>query len=143
MPARGNITVYDGESTPVAHTFVPDGDVAQGHARFINVNATVRAASEYAFVGVQRSSAKAEDYSKPGKKVAPDKVWFRLLYPSVYTEAVSGLELVDFVDEYFFQSYCHPRSSAQRRKNGRMLMKDMVNSATWGTNVHDPMLPLF
>jgi hypothetical protein len=143
MPARGNISLNDGESTPVAHTFVPDGDVSPNHARFINVNVSVPAASEFTFVNVQRSTARAEDYSTPGKKVAPNRVMFRLLYPSTYVEAVSGLTLVDFVDEYIWQSLCHPRSSVQRRENGRMMSSSAILSTTWGVNVHDPMLPLY
>lgn len=143
MPARSNLVVTDGESVPVSHTFVPDGDVANGHARFINVNASVPAASEYAFCMVQRSSSKAEDYSTPGKKVVPNVVQMRILYPSVYTDAVSGLTLVDFIDEHIYRSNCHPRSSVQRRKNGRALLLNAMGSTTWGVNVHDPMLPLY
>jgi hypothetical protein len=143
MPSRGNITLPDGESTPINHVFVPDGDVSPNHARFINVNASVPAASEFAFVSVQRSTARAEDYSTPGKKVAPNRCTFRLLYPSTYVEAVSGLTLVDFIDEYIWQSLCHPRSSVQRRENGRTLSAGMMNSTTWGVSVHDPMLPLY
>jgi len=143
MPARGNITLTDGETSPGSHVFVPDGDVSPNHARFINVNASVPAASEYAFVNVQRSSAKAEDYSTPGKKVAPNRFSIRLLYPSTYVEAVSGLTLIDFIDEHIYQSLCHPRSSVQRRENGRIMMGVAVNSTVWGVNVHDPMLPLY
>lgn len=137
MPARLNISLNDGESTPVAHVFVPDGDVSPGHARFVNANASVPAASEYFFALVQRSTAKAEDYSTPGKKVAPSKVMFRLLYPSTYTDAVSGLTLVDFIDEHIFTSLCHPRSSTQRRKNGRVLMANCLNGTVTGQQVHD------
>lgn len=138
MPARANLSLNDGESTPVTHVFVPDGDVAPGHARFINANASVPAASEYLFALVQRSSAKGEDYSTPGKKVAPNKVMFRILYPSTYTDAVSGLTLVDFVDEHIYTSLCHPRSSVQRRENGRVMMVNLLLVGTVIT-VHDTM----
>lgn len=143
MPARGNHTFADGESTPVNHTFVPDGDVAVGHARFVNVNASVPAASEYAFVLVQKSSAKAEEYSTPGKKVSPNKCVIRILYPSTYVDAVSGLTLVDYIDEHIYTSLCHPRSTVQRRKNGRKMTVNAINSSTWGDNVHDAMSVLY
>lgn len=143
MPARGNIATNDGESTPVTHTFVPDGDVAPGHSRFVNVNASVPAASEFLFVGVQRSSAKAEDYSRPGKKVAPSKGWVRILYPSTFVEAVSGLTLVDFIDEHLYQSFVHPRSSTQRRKNGRIMMYNTLVASTPGSTVLDAGLPYY
>lgn len=142
MPARGNISLADGEASPVTHTFVPDGDVAPGHARFINANASTPAASEFLFIGVQRSSAKAEDYSRPGKKVAPSKAWVRFLYPATYVEAVSGLTLVDFVDEYLYQSFCHPRSSTQRRENGRVIMRNAI-ADTIGAAVLDVGLGYF
>jgi len=141
MPARATLAINDGETTPVSHSFVPDGDVANGHARFINFNASVPAASEYLFCNVQRSPAKSQDYSTPGKKVAPNSVAIRLLYPATYVEAVSGLTLVDFVDEHIYRSLCHPRSSQQRRKNGRTLVQNAISG--WGTGVHDPMLSLY
>lgn len=137
MPARANIAINDGESSPVTHTFVPDGDVGPNHARFINANASVPAASEFLFVGVTRSSAKAEDYSRPGKKVPPSKGWVRLLYPATYTEAVSGLVLVDYVDEHWYQHYVHPRSSTQRRKNGRMIIYNALAATLIGPNTLD------
>lgn len=134
MPARGNIALSDGEATPIVHTFVPDGDVGVGHARFVNANVTVPAASEFVFVEVKRSNAKPEDYSTPGRKVQPSIVKTRILYPATYTDAVSGLTLVDFVDESETKNMYHPRSSTQRRENMRYLNANLWTAIGVGVN---------
>jgi len=141
MPARANAVLADGESTPVNHTFVPDGDVAAGWNRYINANSAVPAASELLYIQHVRSGSKPEEYSTPSKKVQPNKWLMKILYPSTYVDSTTGLTLVDFIDEHIYTSLCHPRSSQQRRKNGRTMIANGL--AVFGVAVHDPFLQIF
>lgn len=129
MVARANIAVADGEGTPVTHTFVPDGDIAVDVARFINRNASVPAASEVLTLSPRMSSSSVEDYSVPGKKVNPQVTELRLKYPATYVDGVSGLTLVDFVDEGIITTRRHPRSSEQRGENLRVMLSNALLQA--------------
>lgn len=138
MPARGNIAAADGETTPVTHTFVPDGDVGPGNARYINRNAAVPTASEFVLVRLSKSNSKQSVIQTPGAQVNPDIVEVKLKYPSTYTDAVSGLTLVDFVDEVIVKRMTHPRSSYQRRVNSRALIRNILGHSqvlqVWDNN---------
>lgn len=127
MTVRANLTIADGETSPVNHVFSPDGDVlSTGEVAFLNRNASVPAASEVVLASVRKSAAQPEDYSVPGKKVLPRVVQFRLKYPATYVDASSGLTLVDFVDEVTIKFMIHPRSSEQRGKNLRLMTANML-----------------
>lgn len=123
MPARGSIVISDGEAIPVTHTFLPDGDVTQGHARYINRNASAPAASEFLFIRVAKGNSKLAVIQQPGAPAAPDVVELKLKYPATYVDAVSGLTLVDFIDECTVKRMTHPRSTVQRRTNLRTLIR--------------------
>lgn len=127
MVARANIALDDGESSPVTHTFTPDGETPtnSNEASYVNRNTSVPAASERLLIEVKASSALPEDFSTPGKKVSPRSVKVRVKYPATYTDAVSGLTLVDFVDEAIIDYKIHPRSSEQRAKNLMFMVKDL------------------
>lgn len=136
MPARGSFTLADGESTPVNHVFQPDGDLEPNHGRYVNFNAAMPAASEYLFLHGKRSAARPEEYSVPGKKVPPRKVLARLLQPVTYVDSVSGLTLVDYVNEYRTESLIHPRTPSQTSKNGRTILRALTNTSNFNS-VHD------
>lgn len=129
MAARGNVIVNDGEAVPVAHTFTPAGDIAEGVAMFHNRNVAVPAATEVFTVSVRTSPSRPEDYSIPGKKVSPRVTEIRFKYPSTYIDAVSGLTLVDFVDEAVYRFMVHPRSTDQRAKNLRTMTSGTMATA--------------
>lgn len=121
MSARANIAVADGEASPVTHTFTPNGDLANGVMRYRNLNATTPAASETCTLQVKDSPSQVQDYSTPGKKVSPRTVEFRLRMPTTYTDAVSGLTLVDFVNEAVGTFLLHPRTTEQQAENIRKM----------------------
>lgn len=121
MTARANIAQNDGEGTPVTHTFVPDGDIAEGVARWVNRNASVPAASEKITLMVKDSPSQPEEYSTPGKKVSPRVTEYRLRMPVTYVDGVSGLTLIDYTNEVIVRFNLHPRTSEQAAKNLRTL----------------------
>lgn len=130
MTARANISVDDGMPTPVSHQFTPDGDTKSGNeAVYVNFNSSVPAASERIFISVLPSPAAAEDFSVPGRAVQPRRVKLRIRYPATYTDAVSGLTLVDYVDEVVAEFKIHPRSSEQRAENLRQMLYGLITYA--------------
>lgn len=126
MVARANVAVADGESSPVTHTFTPNGDVSNGVMRYRNFNASAPAASETMTIQVSDSSSSPADFSVPGKKVSPRKVEIRLRQPVTYVDAVSGLTLVDYVNEAIVQILAHPRSPEQTNENLRKMISDAL-----------------
>lgn len=126
MTIRANIAVADGEAAPVTHTFTPNGDAANGVFSFRNLNATTPLASETVTMSQKDSSSTVADSSVPGKKVSPNVTEFRLRYPATYVDAVSGLTLVDFVDEVIITFNRHPRSTEQRGENIRKMASNML-----------------
>lgn len=129
MVARANVALADGESSPVTHTFTPNGDLANGVINYRNLNATTPAASETLSISVRDSNASAADFSQPGKKVSPRVVEMRLRMPSTYTDAVSGLTLVDYVNEAIITFLQHPRTPEQTAENIRKMCIDLLNVA--------------
>lgn len=121
MVARANMAMADGETSPVTHTFTPNGDVANGVMRYRNLNASVPAASESLTLQVSDSTSPYQDFSVPGKKVSPRKFELRLKLPVSYVDSVSGLTLVDFVNEAIVQFLIHPRATEQQAENLRVL----------------------
>lgn len=126
MSARANIAIVDGESTPVTHTFVPDGTLENGVARWINFDSSP-SLSEILTVLVKDSASSGEDYSTPGKKVSPRKVEIRLKDPVTYTDAVSGLTLLDFPNEAVITFNLHPRTTVQQAENLRLMVKGLMD----------------
>lgn len=129
MTARANISVNDGEATPVAHLFVPDGDISEGLARFVNRNVAAPAASEIATISVRRSAASMVDVQTPGKTVSPNVAEIKIKYPATYTDSTTGIVLIDYIDESIQSFKRHPRSSEQRGKNLRVMAQNMLNIA--------------
>lgn len=126
MSARANIAIVDGESSPATHTFVPDGTLDNGVARWINFG-TSPALSETLTILVKDTTSSGEDYSTPGKKVTPRKVEIRLKQPVTYTDAVSGLTLQDFVNECVITFNLHPRTTVQQGENIRLMVMDLLD----------------
>lgn len=130
MGERANIAIDDGESTPVTHTFVPNGDRADVFA-FRNFNASVPAASESITVLVKDSVELPQVYSIPGRKSQPRTVSMRMKLPTTYTDAVSGLTLTDFPVEVNITLQAHPRATEQQCENARVLASNLlINGGT-------------
>lgn len=133
MPARSNIAIADGAPTPLTHTFVPDGDIGPGHARFkYDAVAGVPTAAEFLTVRVTKSTSPAALIQQVAASVNPDVHETRLKYPSTYIDGMSSLTFVDFVDEVQLKRMCHPRSSIQRRKNMRIMISNLCAAANPG-----------
>lgn len=126
MSAFASLTIDDGEAAPVTHTFTPDGLDAKGVAWWINRNASVPSASELVSMFVRKSPASVEDYQVPGKKVAPRRVDLRLKDPVTYTDTVTSLTLVDYVNEMTQSFLIHPRTSQQNAENLRVLSSNLL-----------------
>lgn len=122
MGAFANIAATDAEATPVTHTFTPNGLANGGVANWINRNAAVPSASELVELIVKPSPANPADYQVPGRLVAPRKATLTLKYPITYTDAVSGLTLVDFINLQTRSGFYHPRSTEQQCKNARTVI---------------------
>lgn len=131
MVARANIALDDGESSPVTHTFTPDGENANdpNEKIYVNRNASVPAASEILYIKVKGSASPTEEYTVPGKKVSPRSVQVRIKDPVTYVDSVSGLTLVDYVNEAIFDIKLHPRTSEQEAKNLMFMVKDLFAEA--------------
>jgi hypothetical protein len=143
MPARTTISPNDGESTPVAHTFVPHGDVSNGVAAFRNLNATNVAASEMLTIGTRESLAKPEDYQVPGKVVSPRKWQMKATLPKTFVDSVSGLTLVSRANTMKVESLIHPMSTQQECKNLRFIVGNMLLGTTMVQDTHDLGIPLW
>lgn len=78
MAARTNLVINDRAATPVAHTYSPDGDDANG----VHVFSTK--------TGVPASNARfTAQYKQSGGKFRPS---LRLAIPVVQTQTISGIE---------------------------------------------------
>lgn len=128
MAARASIAVQDGETTPVTHTFTPNGFDAKGVNFWRNLNSSVPSASETISMLVQDSPSAPSDISIPGKKVAPRKVECRLKDPATYVDGVSGLTLVDYINEGIVTFLFHPRSPQQSNKNLRVMLQQLITN---------------
>lgn len=144
MASIANVTVADGETTPVDHTFTPRGvlPVVRGlQSLWRNESSGNPAAYEKLTMWVTQTASPLSDIMTPGKAVSPNKVRIKLELPSTYVDA-SGLTLLDFSDVWIVEYLGHPRSTTQHRKNGRTLMRNILTS-TAGINAIDYSDPAF
>jgi len=130
MAAIADIIAYDGESTPVAHTFVAD------HVEYTG-NDLLALWSEKT-VGVPESAQGTMQLSK--KKVASGMIRVGLRVNLPVMESVSGQNLsgytaapkVAYVDSSEQVQWVHTRSLAQGRQNSRQVLRNVTgnNSST-------------
>jgi len=117
MPAIGNVSINDGESTPVAHVFTPV-NTEGGKALLENRNTTVAAGSETLTVEVRRI---------PGSTTS-DQVHLELTLPSVAT--VNGVAQVVRSQKAKLSFYVSKQGSQQERKNQRVLLANALQNAS-------------
>lgn len=129
MAARNTIAINDGETTPVAHTFTPNGPdkPVNGVLIWRNWNSTIPAATETLTLWVKDTLAKIADFMTFGKKVEPSVTEIRLRQPVMFTDTSTGLVQLDYVNEAILRFNFHPRATEQQRKNLRMLSVNALN----------------
>lgn len=129
MSAIANLVAFDGASTPVSHTFLPEGiddDPSTGlMARWKEV---IGSTPEYASNRVT--------LSKRRLKSGVSRIAMRVEIPVM--ESVSGQNAsgytaapkVAYVDAAEFVSYAHPRSTTLGRRLVRQLLVNLTNGVT-------------
>lgn len=119
MPANGNITIADGATTPVNHTFTPSGlDGAKGLAQF-----TER--TDGVFVG----EPKLDVTVRPVTKGQPTRKVVLLLTLPKRTTDVNGNVSVTYENLGKAEFTYSATSSTQERKNLRVLLSNaMINA---------------
>jgi hypothetical protein len=125
MTQIANIVINDGEATPVAHTFAPDGNSG------LEANFADRASGiSIGFPKLKFAIAKAD-----GKNQPLNKVRIRLTVPKLevisgsaatgFTPAARLAYLGTFDGNFIF----HERATAQDRKNIRVLLVNLLGHA--------------
>lgn len=115
MPQAANIVINDGESTPVAHTFVPS-KVSDLVSSFYGPGATL---SGRETLVITRREATA---------TVAGKVSIKCVIP---TEATVDGQLVVTEQEMFSLDFVlSPKSVKQKRKNTRVLASNLLLNAT-------------
>lgn len=117
MPSLGNIVVNDGESTPVAHTFSPtsqQGSTAKLHAR----NSTTIEGWETLVVEVKQAA-------KAGQAAQ-----VRIGLGDPVEATVNGQVQVVRTNSFEIKFNSATTSTAQERKNDRMLAINLLQHAT-------------
>lgn len=129
MAARTTLALPDGESSPVTHTFIPNGVGANQESRWRNFNSSSPGASEVITMAMTDSPASPADYGVPGKRVQPRVVDIRVRTFATYTDSTTSLVLPDYPLSCRILFECHPRATEQQVENLRMLVVNMLNSA--------------
>lgn len=122
MPQAANISINDGESTPVAHVFVPS-KVSDLIATYYGPGLTL-AGREY--IVVTRREATATVAGKVNIKV--------VLPTEVTVSGVTTVELQELVSMDFVLS---PKGTKQKRKNTRVLSSNLLLNATIAAVIDD------
>jgi hypothetical protein len=115
MPALQSITIYDGETTPVAHVFTPRNIDAQGVARY-KESTGVPIADRTLSISLRESPAKI-------------KARFVLALPTVVEETINGVVVPKEVRGIFVD--CNfsfdPTSNPQERENAKAMMASLLD----------------
>lgn len=122
MPAAANIVINDGESTPVAHTFVPS-KVSDLVATFFGPGSTLAGREK---ITVTRREATAS---------VAGKVSIKIEIPTEKT--VDGITVVDYVHAAYLEFVVASRGFKQNRKNARMLSANLLANAIIAAVIDD------
>jgi vacuolar-type H+-ATPase subunit D/Vma8 len=117
MPARANVVINDRAATPVAHTFVPDGEDANGVSLFSEKTGVP--AGDSRFTAALRNS---------NGKYRPS---LRLQIPVVQTQTINGVSSPVVVRTAYVELNCtfDALSTLQERKDAIGLMANALSSA--------------
>lgn len=129
MPAMGPIAINDGKTTPVVHTFAPvrtDGS----SGKLANRSASIPQGFETLEVTVREPQSATGSY----------RLDFSMTLPSV--AAVDGQDQVVRRSKATLTLNLSPLSSAQDRKDIRILLKNMLDN-TLVTQVIENVEPLY
>jgi len=128
MAARGNLVINDRASTPVAHTYTPDGDDANG----------VHVFSEKTGVPAGNPRFTAQLRNSNGKY----RPSLRLTVPVVQTQTISGISSPVVVRTAYVELNCtfDALSTDQERKDAIGLMANSMAAAQ--TQINDMLVNL-
>lgn len=130
MPQLANIVINDGAATPVAHTFAPvttDGQLGQLAER-----SGLPIAYPKLAVSVRPPVNGGETY----------KIRLTLQVPQTSTVVATGKVVKDFTNTASLDLVFHERSTAQQRKDIRVLLANALANATVVTVVEN-LEPLY
>jgi hypothetical protein len=116
MPALTSITINDGESTPVAHTFVPQSKTDTGLARLVESDGTP-IGDNVVTVSLKRTPTKVKARLSLAMPVTVDETVNGVVSPKVVRTAYAN---IDFSFD--------PTSSLQERKNLAVLAGNALAS---------------
>lgn len=122
MPAAANIVIMDGESTPVAHTFVPS-KVSDLVSTFYGPGASLAGREQ---LQITRR--------EPTATVA-GKVNLKLVLPTEVT--IDGVVQVVMQELVSLDMVLSPKGVKQKRKNVRILMSNLLQNAIIASVVDD------
>lgn len=121
MPSQSSFSINDGNATPVAHVFTPNGVTAK--AREVIAVWFNRAASTLA-AGAETLSS----FVRPKEPDGSYKARFEILVP--VTQTVSGIAVVTHTNRAMVTVSLAGASSAQDAKNMRALLANAFASGT-------------
>lgn len=122
MPAAANIVIMDGESTPVAHTFVPS-KVSENVSTFYGPGASLSGREQ---LQITRR--------EPTATVA-GKVNFKLVLPTEVT--IDGVVTVAMQELLSIDMVLSPKGVKQKRKNVRVMASNLLQNAIVAAVVDD------
>lgn len=130
MPQRGNIVINDRESTPVAHTFTPDGDDRNDIAVFTEKAGGVPLGFAKLTAGITRNG------NGQGGKIKPT---IRISVPIIQTQTINGVSTPVVVRTAYVElsATFDGLSTEQERKNAVGLM---ANAMAAGQTILNPLL---
>lgn len=129
MPALGTITINDGESTPVAHAFAPvttDG----ARAKLANRSATSPLGFETLAIEVIEPKSAGQAYA------------VRVTGYDPVIATVDGTDQVVRFNSFELKMNFSGQSSAQERKNARVMLQNLLANATMVT-VIESLEPIY
>lgn len=133
MPALANITLADGQSTPVVHTFAPVNIDAAGVAKLVDRSSGISIGFPALTLSVRSPSKTSRNYRVTGKIVVPT---LEATAPSTAsgiqpapTKAYDCLATIEIV--------LPERSTLAERKNALAYVQSLVTNATFVAAVHN------
>lgn len=121
MPQAANLTIYDGESSPVARVFSP-AEIGPVNAVFENVASGVVAGFDRLVVTTRRSSIKNQNHKVRVSLVCPV---LEVTSPSTST-GIQPAPTIAYSVSSVFEQVSPARSTKQNRKNNRVLMSNFL-----------------
>lgn len=129
MPQQANIVINDGQATPVAHTFAPDGaykgDDGKVTSQWVDMSPSVRVG--YHMITEQHSAPNSNGVQKIRWKIS-----------RVTTETLAGAPAPSraYANEVYIEPIIHERSTAAETADIVAFAKNFTASAYFATKVN-------